>query len=1478
MNRPENKKNIGSVMVIGGGISGIQASLDLAESGFKVYLVDSAPSIGGNMARLDKTFPTNECAMCVISPKLVDCGRHMNIELVTYSEVEDIQGAPGNFNVSVLKKPGYVDFSKCNGCGECANSCPVFVDSEFDYGIGKRNAVYRLYPQAIPNVFVIDRKASPPCRIACPAGINVQGYVALAGSGKYKEAYELINKQVAFASVLSRVCNHPCEAKCNRNEVDEPVSVNAIKRFVCDWHENNRKAFVPEEKEIIPKKEKVAVIGAGPSGLTCAYDLLKLGYQATVFNDEQALGGMLMSGIPRYRLPVDILERDIKEIEKSGITVKKAVVGRDITLKGIMEQGYQAVYIAVGMPKSRPMNIEGYNLEGVSGGIDFLRDAAFKPGVKLEGRVVVIGGGNVAVDVALTARRLGVSEVNLVCLEKLKEMPAHSWEVEQALEEGVKIYDSYGPKRFIGEKNKVNSVELIKCGSVFDKDGRFNPSFIEGAETSIKADIVFVAIGQESDLSLLKDAPEIKTSKNGTIIVDPVTLQSGLKGVFCGGDVVTGPSSVVRAIGQGKQAAVSIDRYLQGNDIRQAPLAEESKPAPLPEIKIAKSLRKKMPLLQVRERLNNFKEVELGFSEDAIKSEALRCVNCAVCSLCGECQKACKPDAIRYDMAAETKVYNVGAVIFASGFDLFDARKKREYGFGIYKNVVTSIQFERLLSASGPTKGEVLRPSDNACPKRIAFIQCVGSRDISGGDCGNEYCSSVCCMHSTKEAIIAREHDAAIKPVIFFIDIRAFGKDYDRYYESAQNDHGVRYVRCMVSKVNEDPVTGNLEVKYVDAAGNVIEEEFDLVVLATGLVASNAASGLAKKIGLGLDKYNFIDSDKFYYNVTNKPGIFASGTIKEPQDIPDSVASGSASANFASLLLSSARGTLTKKKKYPEERDISNEDLRIGVFVCHCGRNISSVVSVKDVVKYAQDIKDVAFAEDILYTCSQDGLAEIKKKILEFNLNRVVVASCTPRTHDMLFRDTVRETGLNPYLFEMASIREQCSWVHREIPSLATEKAKELVNIMVEKVRLSRPVRTKLFDINHKCLVIGGGPSGLISSLSLARQGYEVYLIEAEGSLGGQMRNLFFTLSGWDPQSKLSGLIEEVKNNNLIHVYCNAGIKELKGHIGDFHTTIEAPGLTEELEHGAVIVATGAAENKVDEYLYGKDERVITQKELEKNIFYSPAGFKDIKSIAMIQCVGSRDSEHPYCSRVCCGHAIKNAIKLKEINPAMNIYIIYRDIRTYGLMERYYLDAREKGVIFIRYEKEKKPKAVIENGKLKITHLDPFLGREITIFPDLLALSVGMAPNNSKELSQKLKVPLNSDGFFLEAHPKIRPLDFTSEGLYLCGTAHSPRYLEEAVVQANAAAIRAVTLLSKDKIRTRAEIARVNEKKCTGCGICVAICPYGAREIDPETNVAKVLDVLCQGCGGCAVSCPSGASEHECFQKKQILSMIDSGA
>jgi heterodisulfide reductase subunit A-like polyferredoxin len=878
------------------------------------------------------------------------------------------------------------------------------------------------------------------------------------------------------------------------------------------------------------------------------------------------------------------------------------------------------------------------------------------------------------------------------------------------------------------------------------------------------------------------------------------------------------------------------------------------------------------------ERIKSFAEVDLGFAEETAVAEANRCMSCVVCSECLQCQIACEAEAVLLDQKPQSLTLEVGAIIAAPGFDLYDAAKKGEYGFGLYENVITSIQFERILSASGPTGGEVMRPSDSSHPKRIAFIQCVGSRDSLGD--GYDHCSSVCCMYSTKEAIIAKEHDPEIQPTIFFIDVRAFGKGFEKYYEGAKKQYGVRYQRCMVSKVTELQKTKNLRLKYVAEDGTVCEEEFDLVVLAVGLGAPAGNRRLADALGISLDEHGFCATDATAPWATSRPGVFAAGPFREPKDIPETVVEGSAAAAAASRLLAPARGTLVVEKEYPPESDVSDEEPRIGAFICRCGRNIGAVVDVPAVVEYARTLPDVVFADENLYTCSQDALASLKEKIVENKLNRVVVASCTPLTHETLFRDTVREVGLNPYLFEMCSLREHCSWVHMNQPREATEKAKEIVRMTVAKARLLRPIEVTYFDLNHKCLVIGGGLAGMTAALSLAEQGFDSYIVEKEDTLGGNLRNLHFSLSAYDPQALLHETIQKVTSNPRIRVYTGARVAVLSGYLGNFTSTLRVAGEEDreiELEHGAVIVATGASEyTPRQEYLYGENPRVVTQDQFEEKLANSTEEIRELKSVVMIQCVGSRDEERPYCSRVCCGHAIKNALKLKELQPEAAVFVLYRDVRMYGFKERAYREAREKGVVFLRYEDEQKPTVSERNGRPLVEVTDAILGEKLLLETDYVVLSTGMVGEGNEELARVLKLPLTADGFFLEAHAKIRPLDFSADGMYVCGLAHSPKYVEETIAQANGAAVRAATLLSREKLVSRAEIVRVNEKICTGCGICVSVCPYEAREIDEETKKARILYVVCQGCGACAAACPNGATIQNVFEKQQVLEMVDS--
>jgi len=1044
---------VGAVLVVGGGIAGMQSSLDLANADFKVYLLDTSPAIGGTMAQLDKTFPTNDCSMCIMSPKLVDVARHHNIELLTYSDLEKVEGEAGNFQVTVKKKARYVDLDKCTGCGLCAKECPIEAISQFNEGLSSRKSIYVKYPQAVPLVFTIDRD---------------------------------------------------------------------------------------------------------------------------------------------------------------------------------------------------------------------------------------------------------------------------------------------------------------------------------------------------------------------------------------------------------------------------------------------------------------------------------------MCIGCGLCENLCLADAIQYDSVETTEILNVGSIIVCPGFEEFDPTRKSEYGYGRFPNVVTSIEFERILSASGPFKGHVQRPSDGDIPTKVGWIQCVGSRD---NDVGNNFCSSVCCTYSIKEAVIAKEHVNTIEPTIFFMDMRTYGKGFEQYYQRAKTDYGVRFVRCRVSEIQEDPETNNLLIRYETEQGELIVEEFELVVLSVGFEPKGDMDNLARRLGIDLNKFGFCETKSLAPMDTSREGVFVCGAFSGPKDIPETVIEASGAAAKAGGLIASQRAQMIDHQELPDEIDVSGQEPRIGVFVCHCGINIGGYLDVPTVMEYAKTLPYVVYAEHNLYTCSQDTQMNIVEVIKEQGLNRVIVASCTPRTHEPLFQETIREAGLNPHLFEMANIRDQCSWVHMNLREAATDKARDLVRIAVAKAYLREPLPVIALPVVQKALVIGGGLAGMVSALSIADQGYPVYLIEKETELGGNLRRIHFLLGKENAQEYLTHILEKVRDHKNITTMKGTTIESIQGNIGNFTTmvrsdssalegnlpqTTEKTGITEvtesstltemtTLEHGVVIVATGAEEYQPNEYLYGEDDRVVTQLELEERFASAngngSGGGKETddgihgKTVGMIQCVGSRNDEHPYCSRVCCADAVKNAIKLKEMDPENQVFILYRDMRTYGFNETYYEQARELGVQFIRYDLERKPEVAKskvkgtgvgkegtgrkeENeGSMEITVRDLLLGEDLMILTDLLVLSSGIvAPPENEELGKQLKVPLNQDGFFLEAHVKLRPVDFSTEGVFLAGLAHSPKAVSETISQASAAAARACTVLAKDTLESEPLISEVNQLLCAGCGLCVEACPYSAIEL--VECKADVNSALCKGCGLCSATCRSGAIQQKGFKDQQLLSMI----
>ncbi len=880
-----------SVLVIGGGIAGIQASLDLANMGFKVYLVEKSPSIGGRMAQLDKTFPTNDCAMCILAPKMIEANSHPNIELLTYSEVEKVSGGIGKFKVKVKKKASFVDWSKCTGCSECAKVCPVELNSEFDENLGRRKAIYIPFPQAIPNKYTIDKRGYPPCRFVCPAGVNAQGYVALISQGKFKEALEVIRRTMPFAGVCGRVCTHPCEKDCERGQFDEPVAIRSLKRFAADYELRvGRENAVPVEKT---NEGKVDFIGAGHAGLACAYDLIREGYEVTVFEALPQAGGLLRYGIPEYRLPKEIVDADVSYIQELGVEIKVNTPVKD--LGEVFSQGYKAIFLGVGCQESMKLGIPNEETKGVIYALDFLRRANSGVKIELGNQVAVIGGGSVAIDCARVALRLGSKEVHLVCLESRDltskdRMLAQDSEIKEAEEEGLIIHTSLGPKRILTENGKVAGLETRVCTSVRDEQGRFAPRFAEGTAATIEADTIIVATGQRPAKAVFK---EIEKSPSQTIKVDPITLCTNIEGVFAGGDVVSGPADVIAAITAGKEAAISIDCYLRGIDMKKGRPDTVTRVEEVSKAGVRPKARHSMPTLELGKR-KRFGEVELGFDEEMAVEEAKRCLNCAVCSECRGCEKVCEANAIVYTMHDESVELNVGAIIIASGLGLYDIASLTEYGYKRIKNVITAMEFERLTAASGPTMGELRRSSDGRIPENVAFIQCVGSRDFRN----KAYCSSVCCMHATKEAMLAFEHHPGTKSTIFYMDMRAVGKRFQEYIARAKNEYNVTCIRGRPGRIEVNPENDNPIIWYEETiTGEVKSFEAELVVLAQAMVPQ-ITKELADILGIELDEDGFVKApDKLLQPLdTTRPGIFACGYVHSPRDIPDSVTQASGAA------------------------------------------------------------------------------------------------------------------------------------------------------------------------------------------------------------------------------------------------------------------------------------------------------------------------------------------------------------------------------------------------------------------------------------------------------------------------------------------------------------------------------------------------------------------------------------------------------
>jgi heterodisulfide reductase subunit A-like polyferredoxin len=1526
--QPNNGKSAGptgAVMVVGGGIAGIQAALDLADQGFKAFLVEKKTAIGGHMAQLDKTFPTNDCAMCNISPKLVDAGRHLNIEILTDAEVMGIEGEAGNFIAKVRQRPRYIDVDKCIACGDCAKVCPVSLPDLFNEGLGERKAAYRLYPQAVPSAYAIEKIGTAPCRDACPAGQRAQGYIALVAEGRYREAFRVIKEDNPFPSVCGRTCHHPCEGHCSRALIDEAVGIMDLKRFVVD----HALAYGREPVEAVPRTrpEWVAVVGAGPAGLTAAHDLAKEGYGVTVYEALPVPGGMMRVGIPAHRLPKGVLQQDIDDILALGVNLKTGTPVRDPA--ALLKEGYDAVCLATGISsKDQSLGIEGEESKGVLPAATFLRKVNLGEPVAIGRRVAVVGGGITALDAAAVARRLG-SEVYLALDRPLGELPAYHWEVAAVEAEGIHLYERTTATKILAEGGKVARLELAETARGFTRDasGRRRPKIAQGTEFTIEVDTVIGTVGQFSDLRFLDE-------RFDDLSADSKTLASEIPGLFVVAGRKTGASFIIEAVALGHRVAGSIHRHLQGLPLEQPastrpPVAKFRRQDLMKRVQageIEAAPKTEPALLPMEERVSSFREVVLGLTDHQARAEARRCLQCGICSECMACEYACGVEAIDHNMETQEREIAVGSVILAPGYQIYNAELSEEYGYGRYANVVTALQFERMLSASGPTMGHVRRPSDGKTPGKIAFLQCIGSRDQS-----HDYCSAVCCMYATKEAVIAKEHHPDLDVHVFMMDMRAFSKGYWSYFKRARDRYGIKYTRTRVSTLHETPDSRTLNLEFQDDAGQLVSEKYDMVVLSVGMEISDSVRELGNRLGVALDEYGFCHSVRFNPIETSRPGIYAVGPFREPKDIPESVVEASGAAAASAGLLAPSRWTQTSERSYPPERDVSSEEPRIGVFVCHCGSNIGGFLDVPSVAEYARALPGVAHAEDNLYACSQDSIQLITQRAEEHDLNRIVVASCSPLTHAPLFKDSIRAAGLNPYLFDMANIRNQCSWVHSDDWDSATDKAKDLLRMAVARAALLEARHTVEVPVCQSALVIGGGVAGMTAAISLADQGFPVHLVERESQLGGNLRHVHTSGKDQDPQKILSRLVDGVEDNQSINLHTESHVVRASGFAGNFVSLVEhQDGSQEEIQHGATILATGAQEYRGPEYGYGTNSNIVTQQEFEglldawgkgqgaggkgqgargrdlptgaglaqldsshegsagvgdwgsdeSSIANRQSSIVNPKSVVMIQCVGPAEK---FCSRICCTVALKNALILKERHPGAQVTVIYKDIRTYGFKERLYTTAREKGVIFVRYDDDHRPKvASKDDGSLTVEVEDLLLGRSLKLQPNLLVLSMPVVPRpDVADLAAIYKVPTDADGFFSEAHVKLRPVDFATDGVFMAGMAHYPKLTEETMIQAQAAAARAARILSRETLTAGGRVAIVDATRCTGCLTCVRICPFGVPIMEPNltgvgniTGAAYIEPAVCQGCGSCAAECPAQAIQLAHYTNEQMAAKV----
>jgi heterodisulfide reductase subunit A2 len=840
------------------------------------------------------------------------------------------------------------------------------------------------------------------------------------------------------------------------------------------------------------------------------------------------------------------------------------------------------------------------------------------------------------------------------------------------------------------------------------------------------------------------------------------------------------------------------------------------------------------------------------------------------CTKCGKCVEICPTRAIVLNKPDETKELSVGAVILSTGATELSIKEMGQYGYGKYANVVSNIQLERLLANAGPTKGELLRPSDNKPPKKIAILQCVGSRDMD-----RNYCSEACCMYALKEGIMLRERYPDAEVTIFYMDIRAFGKGYYRYHMQAK-EKGVNFVRSRVSRIRENPKTKNLILLARNEAGKSITAEYDMAVLSVAQCPAPFLAELSKILNINTNQWGFIDTPGFYISRTNRPGIFVSGSASGPSDIAETVIKSSAAACEAAGILAKSQKQAAEKKAVHKHEIKKEEEPRIAVYICQCGKEVSSVIDIEKTKEFVKKLPNVTSVEDVGFLCLPETVDKVKKAVADSGANRVIFAACAPYRYQRLFSDALAEVGIDASQWQLVNFREQLAWVHKDNPALATRKAQNLLAMAADRLRTQQPLQTTAVEMTHNCLVVGGGVSGMIAAFSLADQGFDVTLVEKAGELGGRSRNLYFDLIPENPQDLIKGIIGKVTNNPKIKVLLNSELTDISGHIGRFKSKIKSGDKVEQMQHGAVILATGASDYQPVEYSYGKDARVITQHELQKRL--AEGKFGKPSTVVMIQCVGSRNDAHPYCNRTCCSEAIVNAAKIKEQSPETQVFILNRDIMAYGFKEQSYTKTREAGVLFHRYELESEPKITANEKTLTVEWPDPSLPGKLAIDADLLVLSTGIvASEGNTAFARMLKIPLTEDGFFKEVDTKFRPVDVILDGVFITGSANTPRNLNEKIIQAQAAAQRAANVLSREQLSSGRIVSEVDTRRCSCCGLCVEACPFDARSLNEEEHYAVVDETLCQGCGMCVSVCPNDAAKLRGQKDKQVFSMITLG-